>query len=271
VELPASEEKALNVALNSPHIAGEWTDGLGDLLGDLKLELGDGFGELRFDALAKDVPKSLAGVVEDEVPEPPKVAVTRPGDLWILGAHRLLLRDRDRAAVLRRGGRALAGPDGAQGGAERGGSVKLQIVPLDLAEANEIVRRWHRHHKPTLSHKFSIGVVPVGAEEVCGAAIVGRPIARRIDNGWTLEVLRVATDGTANACSSLYGAAWRVAREMGYRRLVTYTLPSESGASLRGAGWKCIGETPGRSWSVPSRPRVDKHPLGQKLIWEATA
>jgi len=146
--------------------------------------------------------------------------------------------------------------------------VKLAIVPLDLAEANELVSRWHRHHKPTVGHKFSIGVADESGE-VIGAAIIGRPVARRSDDGWTLEVLRVSTDGTKNACSALYGAAWRAARAMGYRRLITYTLPSEGGTSLRAAGWKLVGETPGGSWSRSSRPRVDKHPLGQKLIWEA--
>ena len=146
--------------------------------------------------------------------------------------------------------------------------MKLAIVPLDLAEANELVSRWHRHHKPTVGHKFSIGVADESGE-VIGAAIIGRPVARRSDDGWTLEVLRVSTDGTKNACSALYGAAWRAARAMGYRRLITYTLPSEGGTSLRAAGWKLVGETPGGSWSRSSRPRVDKHPLGQKLIWEA--
>ena len=144
---------------------------------------------------------------------------------------------------------------------------KLQIVPLDLAEANELVRRWHRHHKPVVGHKFSIGIV--GDElNVVGACIVGRPVARKLDTGWTLEVLRVSTDGTKNACSALYAAAWRAARAMGYRRLITYTLASEPGTSLRAAGWKTIGTTAGGSWSRQSRPRVDKHPLGQKRIWE---
>ena len=146
--------------------------------------------------------------------------------------------------------------------------TRLTIVPLDLSEANELVSRWHRHHKPTVGHKFSIGVADEKGR-VVGAAIIGRPVARGNDNGLTLEVLRVSTDGTPNACSALYGAAWRTAKAMGYERLITYTLPSESGASLRGAGWRVIGSTPGRLWSCKSRPRVDKHPLGQKLVWEA--
>ena len=99
-------------------------------------------------------------------------------------------------------------------------------------------------------------------------AIVGRPVARRLDDGLTLEVNRLATDGTPNACSCLYGAAWRVARELGYRRLVTYILASESRTSLKAACWTCVGEAGGGSWSVPTRPREDKHPVEKKVRWE---
>jgi hypothetical protein len=105
--------------------------------------------------------------------------------------------------------------------------------------------------------------------KVRGVAMIGRPVARGNDNGWTLEVNRVATDGARNACSMLYGAAWRAAKALGYRRLITYTLPEEGGASLRAAGYKLIGERGGGSWSCPSRPRVDTAPLQAKLMWEA--
>jgi hypothetical protein len=90
-------------------------------------------------------------------------------------------------------------------------------------------------------------------------------------DGWTAEVTRVATDGTRNACSILYGAAWRAARALGYRKLVTYTLPEEGGASLRGAGWTVIGEAGGGSWSRKDRPRIDTHPTQAKLRWEKSA
>lgn len=143
---------------------------------------------------------------------------------------------------------------------------KLQVVPMDLASAQEFVRRHHRHHKPSVGHKFSLGVVDESGE-LRGVAMVGRPVARAADDGWTLEVNRVATDGCPNACSALYAAAWRAARALGFRKVVTYTLPTESGASLRGAGWRLVGQTPGRSWSRPSRPRVSKN-LGLKLRWE---
>mgnify|MGYP001265311407 CR=1 FL=1 len=94
---------------------------------------------------------------------------------------------------------------------------------------------------------------------------------RQKGNGWTAEVVRVATDGTHNACSKLYGAAWRAVRALGYRRLVTYTLPKEGGASLRASGFTLLGEAGGGSWSRERRPRVDLHPTQTKLRWEKTA
>jgi hypothetical protein len=108
-------------------------------------------------------------------------------------------------------------------------------------------------------------------EKVVGVIMVGRPVARHLDNGKTLEVTRCCTDGTKNAASKLYGAAWSAAKALGFRRLITYTLSSEPGTSLRAAGWKELYKTSGGSWSVPSRPRIDKHPLGQKTIWEQIA
>jgi hypothetical protein len=147
---------------------------------------------------------------------------------------------------------------------------RLQIVPMDLDAANAFVSVHHRHHQAVVGHKFSLGAMD-DAGTLRGVAIVGRPVARMLDDGWTLEVTRVATDGCANACSALYGAAWRACRAMGYRKLVTYTLDTEPGTSLRAAGWRVVGTTPGRSWSVPSRPRLDKHPLQPKIRWEMNA
>jgi hypothetical protein len=154
--------------------------------------------------------------------------------------------------------------------------VSLTIVPIDFDEANALVAQWHRHHKPTVGHKFSLGVAVPNSDripglKIVGAAIVGRPVARGLDDGWTLEVLRCVTDGTKNACSALYAASWRVARALGYRKLVTYVLASESGVSVRAAGWKQVGTVTGRSWNVPSRPRVDKHPTVPKLRFEVSA
>lgn len=146
--------------------------------------------------------------------------------------------------------------------------ARLLVVPLPLGEANAFVAQHHRHHQPTVGHKFSLGVADE-TNTIRGVAIVGRPVARFLDDGLTLEVNRVATDGCPNACSALYGAARRATFALGYRRLITYTLDSEPGTSLVAAGWKLLGERGGGSWSVPSRPRVDKFPLQGKLLWEA--
>lgn len=144
---------------------------------------------------------------------------------------------------------------------------RLRVSPISLADANEFVSSHHRHHRPVRGHKFSLSIVD-SAGQVRGVAIVGRPVSRHMDNGFTLEVNRLATDGTRNACSMLYRASWRAAQAMGYQRLITYTLPQEGGASLRGAGFKCLGLNRGGSWNVPSRPRVDKSTTQQKLKWE---
>ena len=150
-----------------------------------------------------------------------------------------------------------------------GTGIKMKVTPINLDEANAFVAEHHRHHKPVPGAKFCVAV----SEEdvVRGVAIVGRPVARHLDDGWTLEVNRCCTDGTKNACSMLYATAWKAARAMGYTSLITYTLESEGGASLRGAGWRCVGQTStaNRGWNTPSRPRVDTHPLQQKLKWSA--
>ena len=144
---------------------------------------------------------------------------------------------------------------------------RLKVVPIHLREANAYVKEQHRHHGPVVGYKFAVAVATQD-EVVRGVAVVGRPVARRLDDGLTLEVNRLATDGTPNSCSALNGAAWRVAREMGYERLVTYVLASEPGTSLKAVGWTCVGEAGGGSWSVPSRPREDKHPTERKVRWE---
>lgn len=147
--------------------------------------------------------------------------------------------------------------------------MKLSLVPLDLASANAFVGAVHRHHKRVVGHKFSLAAVLNG--KIVGVCIVGRPVARGRDDGWTLEVTRLATDGTKNACSFLYGAAARAGFALGYRRIGTYILASEPGTSLAAAGWRQIGEVRGRSWSTPSRPRVDKDSVVDKLLFERAA
>jgi hypothetical protein len=144
--------------------------------------------------------------------------------------------------------------------------LTLELVPLTQAEAKAFVERHHRHHPAPLGSIFQVGVAQAG--EVVGVAIVGRPVARMAQDGCTVEVLRCCTDGTRNACSMLYGTCWRAARALGYRKLITYTLPSEGGASLRAAGLRCVGKAGGGSWSREGRPRVDLHPTQGKLRWE---
>jgi len=145
--------------------------------------------------------------------------------------------------------------------------TKLKVVPITLEEANAFIQEHHRHHKPVPGAKFCVAVATRDA--IVGVAIVGRPVSRMLDDGWTLEVNRTCTDGTKNANSMLYGACRRAAFALGYRELITYTLPSESGASLRAAGWRCIGKAGGGKWSRKARPRVDTHPTQTKIKWAA--
>jgi hypothetical protein len=144
--------------------------------------------------------------------------------------------------------------------------VRLQVVPCDFAEASAFVEKHHRHLRGVPGSKFSLAAAD--GDNVVGVVMVGRPVSRMLDDGWTLEVNRLATDGARNACSMLYAAAWRATRALGYRKLITYILDSEPGVSLTAAGWKRVGEVTGRSWSCASRPRVDKRPLQGKIRWE---
>ena len=152
----------------------------------------------------------------------------------------------------------------------------LTIAPSSLSEANAFVAQFHRHNKPTVGHKWSIACMD--GNRKCGVAIVGRPVSRHLDNGETVEILRVCTDGTRNACSFLYGACARIAKDMGYARIITYTLITESGSSLRASGFQNCGEAGGGKWDCPSRPReiteitlfgeVEKYPIIQKIRWQ---
>ena len=146
--------------------------------------------------------------------------------------------------------------------------LKLSLVPISLAEANEFVRQHHRHHAPVPGCKFTVAVSD--GHKIVGVAIVGRPVARMLDDGWTLEVNRTCTDGTRNVNSMLYGACQRAAFAMGYKKLITYTLPEEGGRSLQASNWKPIGIAGGGPWSRDSRPRIDLHPLQEKIRWEVS-
>lgn len=144
--------------------------------------------------------------------------------------------------------------------------MKLEIVPIFQAEAFAFIEQFHRHHKKPVGSVFQIACSD--GEKIVGVATVGRPVSRHLQDGFTLEVNRLCTDGTKNACSILYAAAWRATRELGYRKLITYILDTESGTSLKASGWKLIGQRGGISWNVPSRPRVDKAPLQKKILFE---
>lgn len=151
----------------------------------------------------------------------------------------------------------------------------IEVVPITLSDAFVWVREHHRHHDAPQGGLFAIAAAIRGdvdgprAGTLVGVAIVGKPVARMTNDGWTAEVTRLCTDGTRNACSLLYGASWRAARAIGYRKLITYTLASEPGTSLRASGFVVVGQTTGGSWSRHDRPRVDRHPLQAKLRWEA--
>lgn len=147
--------------------------------------------------------------------------------------------------------------------------MKLEIIPITQKTAKEFVTSHHRHHKAPLGSIFQVGLACNG--ELVGVAIVGRPVARFLDNGQTVEVTRLCiSDSVANACSMLYGACWKVAKGLGYSKLITYTLPSEGGVSLKASGWICDGEAGGGSWNCQSRPRIDSAPTDVKWRWSKT-
>lgn len=139
---------------------------------------------------------------------------------------------------------------------------------MKLEVANRAVKRLHRHHDPVPGHLWSTAALE--GRRLVGVVIVGRPVARGFDDGETVEVLRCATDGSPNACSFLYGAANRARREIGYRRIITYTLAEEGGASLRAAGWRPVATIAGRAWSCESRPRRSRAEVEEadKVRWE---
>lgn len=152
--------------------------------------------------------------------------------------------------------------------------MSLNLCPMNLKAAARFVGRHHRHNRPPVGGLFAIGVRGDGSDEPCGVAIVGRPVARNSDDGHTCEVTRLCTTGGRNACSILYGAAARAAKALGYRRIITYTLASEPGTSLRAAGWVRDAEVAADTWNRPNRHRLqtdlfgqDRRPPGPKVRW----
>ena len=144
--------------------------------------------------------------------------------------------------------------------------MSLQIVPVGLKEANAFVKVHHRHMARARGCKFCVGVAEDG--KLVGVAICGRPVARHMDDGYTLEVNRLATDGTRNACSMLYSATAKEAKRRGFERVITYTLETEPATTLRAAGWVATAKTKGGSWNTPARARTDKTSTCKKQRWE---
>lgn len=151
----------------------------------------------------------------------------------------------------------------------REAALSLRLCPVSFAQANEFVAAWHRHNDPMPGSKFQMGVCDEDGV-LHGVAMVGRPVARSFDDGETLEVCRVASDGTKNVSSMLYGACQRAAFALGYRRIITYTRTDEGGASLKASGWTVIAERPARpGWSAPSRPRDNtRYENVPRQLWE---
>ena len=154
----------------------------------------------------------------------------------------------------------------------------IKAVPLSLTEAKSYINAHHRHHIAAKVDKYRVGAEVDGV--LVGVVQVGRPVSRMLDDGMTLEVLRLCTNGEKDICSFLYSRAARIARELGYKRIITYILASESGVSLKASGWHCEAESVGGgSWNHPSRPRTmveaqmsifpqkDKYPTEKKQRW----
>lgn len=146
--------------------------------------------------------------------------------------------------------------------------MTLHLVPVTLREANAFVDLHHRHSEPVRGCIFTVGIADV--DSIRGVAIVGRPVARELQDGFTAEVLRCCTDGVKNGCSMLYGACWRGMQAAGYTRGITYTLDAEGGASLRASGWEQVASLPARKgWDAPTRRRDnDAYKSGERWRWE---
>ena len=154
--------------------------------------------------------------------------------------------------------------------------MSLEIRPISLAQANAYIIDNHRHHDKVQGHKYSLAVYE--NDKLVGVACVGRPVSRHLDDGLTLEVTRLCTDGTYNACSKLYSRCAKVAKDMGYKKIITYILDTETGTSLKASGWHLEDDNAGGgNWSCQSRPRelmevnlfgeVQKYPINKKQRW----
>ena len=140
----------------------------------------------------------------------------------------------------------------------------MEIKPINFRDACEFISKYHRHHKPTVGCKFSLGLYD--GDILVGLAVCGRPVSRYYDDGLTCEINRLCTDGTFNACSMLYGACCRVAKEMGYKKVIAYILESEDGASLKASNFVCEGKAGGTHWTG-KRNKGQDIPAEKKKRW----
>ena len=140
----------------------------------------------------------------------------------------------------------------------------MRIQPITFRQASEFINKHHRHHKATVGCKFCVGLFD--GEKLVGCAVSGRPVSRHLDDGLTCEINRLCTDGTPNACSMLYGASCRVAKAMGYKKVITYILESENGASLKASNFVCEGLAGGTHWTG-ERNRGQDIPKEMKTRW----
>lgn len=143
----------------------------------------------------------------------------------------------------------------------------MTIQPITFKQACEFINQHHRHHRATVGCKFSIGLFD--GEKLVGVSVCGRPVSRYLDDGLTCEINRLCTDGTKNACSMLYGASCRVAKAMGYKKVITYILESENGASLKASNFVCEGVAGGKHWTG-KRNRGQSIPNEMKTRWVKT-
>lgn len=141
----------------------------------------------------------------------------------------------------------------------------MNIAPITFREASNYINQNHRHHSSTVGCKFCIGIVD-NDNQLHGVAVCGRPVSRHLDDGMTLEINRVCTDGARNACSMLYGACCRIAKEMGYKKVITYILESENGASLKASNFICEGKAGGTHWTG-CRNKGQRIPAEMKKRW----
>ena len=156
-------------------------------------------------------------------------------------------------------------PVGKRLNKQKSGDKMLEIKPIHLMQAKDFIKRYHRHNIPPVGGKFAIACWD--SDTMCGVAICGRPVARHCDDGETLEIYRNCTDGTPNACTKLYGACQRIARDMGYKRIITYTLLSENGASLRAAHFRDHGKAGSIEWSGTRKRTYYISPKEMKRKW----